>query len=493
MALIFEDENKTLGKKQLKVPDEVVKKLKVTRNLFDKYSKSKGFKRINAILDDDYNKRSKKKDKIHNGDKTISGSDAKKIAFEKEHGEISNNPNDLNNIFTKPLFPWLNDAIRSARTSVKKVKAVPPVPKLEKKPADIEDVNKPIKMGNASIRIENASPSKKVIMSEGQLLVLKEYHGQQAFNFDDNGNAYFKKNNWEHYIDYLEEIGTYGTLPASNWDKYDVSNAIENAKEQITPNMGGTYDFDEYDYLEAFYDVVCQSFIYDKNKEDLFEDYFLELFNDYESFKKDNNYYDEYDTIRRFLNKKNIDSYELESFLTDLGKEEYEKAIKERFMESFENNDVEGSFNYNERGLIYVERNIRIPDFNSPEFEQDYYDEKYKDYFTYLTKVYGGKGYGGIGNCFSWEEDRGEAYCADRFGRMNSTEIKLKCWVDPKDINWVETVYRNCYALRDEEEVFINSNGAKIEVFDIVLEDGKINGVSMHGKSLLKKPIIVRP
>ena len=31
MALIFEDENKTLGKKQLKVPDEVVKKLKVTK------------------------------------------------------------------------------------------------------------------------------------------------------------------------------------------------------------------------------------------------------------------------------------------------------------------------------------------------------------------------------------------------------------------------------------------------------------------------------
>ena len=112
MALIFEDENKTLGKKQLKVPDEVVKKLKVTRNLFDKYSKSKGFKRINAILDDDYNKRSKKKDKIHNGDKTISGSDAKKIAFEKEHGEISNNPNDLNNIFTKLHISKIKNLIK---------------------------------------------------------------------------------------------------------------------------------------------------------------------------------------------------------------------------------------------------------------------------------------------------------------------------------------------------------------------------------------------
>ena len=66
MALIFEDENKTLGKKQFVVPKEIVNQLKTTRNLFDKYSTSKGFKRINAILDDDYNKRSNKKDKIQN-------------------------------------------------------------------------------------------------------------------------------------------------------------------------------------------------------------------------------------------------------------------------------------------------------------------------------------------------------------------------------------------------------------------------------------------
>jgi hypothetical protein len=496
MALIFEDENKTLGKKQLKVPDEVVKKLKVTRNLFDKYSQSKGFKRINAILDDGYNKRSKKKDKIHNGDKTISGSDAKKIAFEKEHGEISNNPNDLNNIFTKPLFPWLNDAIRSARTSVKKVKAVPPVPKLEKKPADIEDVNKPIKMGNASIRIENASPSKKVIMVESQLLLLKEYHAQQVFNFDDSGNAYFEKNNWQHYIDYLEEIGTYGMLPASQWDKAYVSKAIENAKENVRPGMGGSDDTQEDDYLEAFYDVVCQAYIFDKTMDELFEDFFLELFNDYEAFKQTHNYYNECETLRVFLEEKNIDINHvdmLESYLTDLGKEAYEKTINEQFLDNILEFDMEDGFTYNDRGLIYIERNIRIPNFNSPEFEQDYYDEKYKNYFSYLSKVYGGKGYGGIGNCFSWEEGKGEAYCADRFGAMDTTEIKLKCWIDPKDINLVETVYRNCYVLREEEEVYINNNNAKIEIFDIIIENGEINGIDVSGKSILKKPIIVNP
>ena len=82
MALfITEDEGKVLGKKQVKVPDKIVDKLKLNRNLFAGYSKAKGYKRINSIIDDDYNKRSNKKDKIHNGDKTVSFSDLKRIDF----------------------------------------------------------------------------------------------------------------------------------------------------------------------------------------------------------------------------------------------------------------------------------------------------------------------------------------------------------------------------------------------------------------------------
>lgn len=207
MALIFEDENKTLGKKQFKVPDKIVNQLKLTRNLFDKYSTSKGYKRINSILDDDYNKRSKKKDKIHNGDKTISGSDAKKIAHEKEHGQISNNPNDLNNIFTKPLFPWLNDALRSARTSVKKVKAVPPVPKLEKEPTKPEDVNKPLKMGNATVRLTENSIYYEYVENYGVWYVLSEFfnnpQGKQNWGVLINPDMYSKA---------LREFTQYGKL-----------------------------------------------------------------------------------------------------------------------------------------------------------------------------------------------------------------------------------------------------------------------------------------
>lgn len=478
MALIFEDENKTLGKKQLKVPDEVVKKLKVTRNLFDKYSKSKGFKRINAILDDDYNKRSKKKDKIHNGDKTISGSDAKKIAFEKEHGEISNNPNDLNNIFTKPLFPWLNDAIRSARTSVKKVKAVPPVPKLEKKPADIEDVNKPIKMGNASIRIENASPSKKVIMSEGQLLVLKEYHDQQVFNFDNKGNAYFEKNNWEHYVDFLENIGTYGQLPASQWTRQNIINEVEKAKEKIEYSSN---DLDEEDYRRAFLEVVHSSFIYENTQNEDFVEDFLKNFNDYNEFKKTHNYYDEADTLDEFIRNKNLldDVDDIEGFLTPSGYEKYLVELHNMFTDKIEDHDMVYGLKFNKRGLIYIERDLSIPKFDLPKFENE------ESYYDYLNR-----NYYSLGKYFTWEEDAGDTYWGEGYV-VGSSRIKLKCWIDPKDVDWEETTRLNCYFLREEKEIAIKESGINIEVFDVILEKGDVNGVNVSGKSLLKRPIVI--
>lgn len=683
MALIFEDENKTLGKKQLKVPDEVVKKLKVTRNLFDKYSKSKGFKRINAILDDDYNKRSKKKDKIHNGDKTISGSDAKKIAFEKEHGEISNNPNDLNNIFTKPLFPWLNDAIRSARNSVKKVKAVPPVPKLEKKPADIEDVNKPIKMGNASVRItestddwlpyydalsefdtsrilydfifrktdkqqwtpliqpdmykkalsefvrfgkfihfptkyvyqwmgiilnntaklrantewaghidygvfpmgdledaienypeyfekyieefgepdednsydwmdkigfydwmsmpdgsdawsdyglpalerviceyredmtpeqtiviinkaldcahprgdlssifivggsktllsisESIKRTKKVIMTENQLLVLKEYHGQLSFNFDNEGNGYFEKNNWEHYIDFLENIGTYGQLPASQWTRRNIINEVEKAKEKIEYSSN---DLDEEDYRRAFLEVVYSSFIYEKTQEDDFKEDFLTYFNDYNEFKETHNYYDEADTLNEFLKSKKIldDVDNLEGFLTPSGYEKYLVELHNMFTDKIEDYDMVYGLNFNKRGLIYIERDLSIPKFDLPKFENE------ESYYDYLNREFYS-----IGKYFTWEEDAGDTYWGESYA-VGSSRIKLKCWIDPKDVDWEETTRLNCYCLREEKEIAIKESGVNIEVFDVILEKGDVNGVNVSGKSLLRQPIVI--
>lgn len=693
MPLIIEDEGKLLVKKQAKVPDKLVNKIKQNLNLFGQYKQSKGYKRASSIVDDDYNKRSNKKDKVHNGDKTLSFSDIKKI--DHEYKNMSVNDDDANEKNLGFILPggndmknWAHDTLRKMRTSVKKVKGVPPVPKLEKEPVKPKDVNKDIKMGSASIKLteseewlpyydsisdydtstilndfihsdtdkqqwspliqpdmykkalsefvkygkfihfpvkyvyqwmgiimnntaklrantewaghldcapfpmyelesaieeypnffknaieefgmpnedncydfmdnigffdwmnmpdgsdawsdyglptlerviseyrENMSPeetiviinkvldcahprgdlssifivggsktlsaisesikrSKKIIVNEGQLLALKEYHDQLAFNFDDEGYAYFEKNNWEHYVDFLEDIGKPGMLPQSQWDDNDIARAVEKAKEEIDYQSN---DLNEDYYIEAFLDLVYDAFIFNyHDKEDLFTDYFLEHFNDYEEFKEKNNYYDESYTLERFLRDTTdiLDDVDnLDNYLTHLGYGEYTTKLKEVFLDKFGENDMLSYMTKDERGLIYVERNIKIPKFNSPVFG---YDRNSKDYYKYLKKTYFDLGY-----CFSWDKDAGEAYCGSSFGGVGTSEIKLKCWVDPKDINWYETVYRNCYSLREEKEVYINASGAKVEVFDVVLEYGETNGVNVSGKSLMKTPIII--
>lgn len=673
MALIFEDESKTIGKKQFVVPDKIVDKLKLNRNLFDKYKTSKGFKRINAIIDDDYNKRSNKKDKIHNGDKTISGSDLKKLNQEKDSGEISNNPNDINNVLTGPLFPWAKDQLRAARTAVEKVKAVPPVPKLEKNPEKIADVNKPLKMGNASVRITESTdedwpiyydyltdydayyvlseffnnpqgkqdwgvlinpgmykkalseftkygklinfPSKyvyqwmgiimkntailrantdlaghssqfpgyevaeyaenidgiqiepdygqgsewlyqkglydwmvmpdgsdawsdygldpletifaeynedlppekvlvlinraldvahcrgdlasifiqggsktltriseeiekkakKIIVNENQLLVLKEYHNQTVFNFDGEGNPYFKKDNWENYVDFLEEIGNYGTLPASEWDMTDIVDEIEKQKETINPCDD---DIDDYSLNISFCKTICDGYI-NGNIEDVINIDYLPLFEDFENFKKNSKYKNIVDIMFSFLTRRElIDDFEnYENILTNYGYTHFQNLVKEVFFENMNYYGFPNNLNINERGLIYIERNIIIPKLNIPDFNE----MNYNDYYKYLKNFYNN-----LGNCFSWGENCGEAYCGDSFN-VGNTELKLRCWVDPKDINWRETVYRNSYPLNQEKEIFISKRGAKIEIFDIKVENG-----NFYGKSLINKPIIIQ-
>ena len=158
MALIIEDEGKLLGKKQAKVPDKLVNKIKKNLNLFGQYKKSKGFKRASSIVDDDYNKRSNKKDKIHNGDKTLSFSDIKKIDHEYKNMSINDDDVNAKNLgFILPggndMKNWAHDTLRKMRTAVKKVPGVPQVPKLEKNPIKPKDVNKDIKMGSASIKL----------------------------------------------------------------------------------------------------------------------------------------------------------------------------------------------------------------------------------------------------------------------------------------------------------------------------------------------------
>jgi hypothetical protein len=214
MALIIEDEGKLLGKKQAKVPDKLVNKIKKNLNLFGQYKKSKGFKRASSIVDDDYNKRSNKKDKIHNGDKTLSFSDIKKIDHEYKNMSINDDDVNAKNLgFILPggndMKNWAHDTLRKMRTAVKKVPGVPQVPKLEKNPVKPKDVNKGIKMGSASVNLtENID-----YFIENYYY---DYGASYVFNsFLNNPN---EKQNWgvlinpEMYLKALKEFTRFGKL-----------------------------------------------------------------------------------------------------------------------------------------------------------------------------------------------------------------------------------------------------------------------------------------
>lgn len=492
MPLILnEDEGKVLGKKQAKVPDKLVNKIKNNLNLFGQYKKSKGYKRASSIVDDDYNKRSNKKDKIKNGDKTLSFSDIKKIDHEFKNMSINDDDANENNLgFILPggndMKNWAHDTLRKMRTAVKKVNAVPPVPKLEKNPAKIKDVNKDIKMGNANVRLTEGH-KKNIILTESQLLLLKEYHAQTVFNFDSNGNAYFKKDNWQHYIDFLEEIGKPGTLPASTWDKSDILKAVDKASANISDILIDTPNTE--DFIEAFKTIIFLTFVDRQyNDEEIFEPEFLSLFGDeFENFRQEHNNYSDEDIIVRYLTTIGIfnDVDNLSVYLTYKGNRLFENELNELFKSHFYDYDMMSGMIMNDRGLIYIERNITIPKFNEPTANTKIFGQNYKDFYSLLKD-----NFTDLGTCFSWEKGGGEAYCGNSYG-MRDTEIRLKCWVDPKDINWEETFYRNCYSLNYEQEVYIDQEGAKIEVFDIVLMNGQINGKNAYGASLLSQPIII--
>lgn len=757
--IINEDEGKKLGKKQVIVPDKLVNKLKLNKNLFGKYKKTKGFKRISAIVDDDYNKRSNKKDRIHNDNKTISFGDLKRIDHDMRH--MSPNPHNLEYVLPggDDMKNWAHDTLGKMRTAVKQVKAVPPVPKLEKNPLKTPDAQKDIKVGNASVRLtenieyfyenyayeygesyvfsqflehpegkqdwgvlinpemyakalrelsrfgkltnssfpskyvyqwmgiimkntamliantnimghssnfpyeeyedfvksyyndkkevevgmdntrielspkdvyemcgsikeaadkygqtylpwvsqkeadelgsrherevmqrkfsqqygdildhisayneendseygrdgieideesmkiywvinnfgfldkvgltdwmlmpdgsdaisdygidpimriideydEDLEPEqvlvivnkaldvyhqrgdlssifiqggrsslnriseeisrngKKITLTENQLLILKEYYNQTTFNFDKEGNAYFKKNNWQLYIDYLEEIGKYGTLPKSEWGYNEIVESIRAEQNIITPNESDIY---ESDYADMFAKLIYESLFEDDDVYDVFEPTVADMLT---SFKNEENP-TTYNELYNFLEDKDILEYtsEFEYMLTVYGSNKFQEMVNEAF--TSEADDLADCLTINERGLVYIEREITIPKFDSPEFKS----RRYKDYFKHLMDSYYG-----IGECFTWQKNKGEAYCGNHF-EGGTTHVTLKCWVDPKDINWFETVYRNCYTLKDEAEIYINYTDAKIELFE----------VDINGRNALQHPIIVGP
>ena len=285
--------------------------------------------------------------------------------------------------------------------------------------------------------------------------------------FNDPNKPYDEKQNYEHFIDWLEYVGKYGQLPPS---KADVSELIRAAFQDGFQH-----------YLND--DLEDDNFIYNARSamNDLFnecdgdEDYLRLYFNLPEEW-----YTNPPDNITDYLEEMDWDNdvVEMKNILTDEGNEKFNSQMEDYFRGSLESYGFPDKMTRDERGLIYVEREIILPDIFSTEVSSF---DNYKNYFELLRNSYKGSG-----PCWTWAVGHGEAYCGHSFGQSN-TAVLLRGWVDPMNVEWGETLYRNAYSLNEERELYLKE-GCIIEIDEVAVND---YGYKLNGKHILNKPMLI--
>jgi hypothetical protein len=137
--------------------------------------------------------------------------------------------------------------------------------------------------------------------------------------------------------------------------------------------------------------------------------------------------------------------------LTEIGNAQFDKLlfayIQQKVYDIFNNMD----FQFNDRGLVFVERVIDIP----PTLNKDE-----------LIKLYDNH----VGICWTWELGHGYEYCS---AETNYDSLRLRGYVDVKDIDIIPTLYFQMYDLSIEEEIRVRKN-APIEIFEIIDDDGRV-------------------
>lgn len=172
---IFIKENQELKNNMYEIPDKLEKHLKQTLSKFKNYTQNKGYKRLNSLVNPEYNKRSNKEDQFKDG-KHIPYGEVKKIDHEFRH--MSKNPNNLQRILNggDEMANFAKDTLNKERTKVKPTDIVPQVSdnnnsqiKPNLKPM------KPIKLGNVKATVHE---NKKIYIKENQINILKDFINQ---------------------------------------------------------------------------------------------------------------------------------------------------------------------------------------------------------------------------------------------------------------------------------------------------------------------------
>ena len=252
------------------------------------------------------------------------------------------------------------------------------------------------------------SENKKVILKENQINVLKEYFNQLQIPFEEFGDENGKEN-YDYYIDYLEKIGKYGTLPPSNISKEKISKCFE---YEISNYDFSNYDSDYFDYLLKQYKTDCPS-LYDIDESEL----------------------------------QDIDDDYLFEYLTPEGHVELYNDLAE-------NGYFYETFDVNENGLIYVERVVSL-DFDPK-------SEKSSERTYYNLK----RDYDYIGTHWSYLKGGAEDFSHSGDFLRKQTSFIFKGYVSPKSIDFRNTVGNNLY-YPEEHELTIE-NAEPIQINEII-------------------------
>lgn len=284
---------------------------------------------------------------------------------------------------------------------------------------------KPVK-ANSAISESFSNGIKKIYLNESQLNILKEYSNQLILPFENDGN----KMNYEQFVDWLEDGGEYGQLPAFQGNIKDFIN----------------------NYAEQAYNLYCNDV---SDIETDFDEFIYELLNDKEEI------YSLFDDISpkeidEYLAQNRYSYWNLYEYLNQHGYQELEEFKFNKFMDEISN--LETELNINDRNLIFVERAITVPQlkgqYGSPNY---FYNNLHANYDFH------------VGNFWSWKA--GDTYCGAYYEKNQAT-LYLRGYVDPQSIDWADTLMKQVYSLKDEREIFINYD-EPIEIIEILTHDGK--------------------
>ena len=162
---LYEDESTKLGGKQIIPPQYVVDNWKRMEKMYShkKYRNNKGHKRLIGLLYGDYNDPNGKKKNQNSDIKALSWYKAKEIA--RNINAMSQTPDNLeySMIGGDTTRDWVNSALKSLRNSVRRVDAVPEVPKLKIKDVEAAKPDNTVKLGGTEITLESARNFKNKI------------------------------------------------------------------------------------------------------------------------------------------------------------------------------------------------------------------------------------------------------------------------------------------------------------------------------------------